>query len=176
MSKMKKCSHLNKIAFLDRDGVINAKMPEGCYVRNWREFEFLDGAISGIQLLNNWGYKVIVVTNQRGIAKKLMTEEDVKIIHQKMLNDIKKANGKIEAVYYCPHDIGECDCRKPGIGMFLKVEEVYAVDKENSFMIGDSLSDIEAGQKYGIRSYLLRAPENLKSCVTKILEMINEVP
>lgn len=146
-------------------------MPEGCYVTNWNEFKFKNGAIEGIQLLNKFGYKIIVVTNQRGIAKKIMTEYELNQIHQEMLNTITFLGGEIEAVYYCPHDKGECNCRKPEIGMFLRAEEAYGIDKENSFMIGDALSDIEAGGKYGIRSYLLKPSENLEFCVKKILRI-----
>lgn len=161
---------LDKIAFLDRDGVINVKMPEGCYVTQWNQFEFLAGAIEGIKLLNDCGYKVIIVTNQRGIARKIMTETDLEQIHQKMIESIVDSGGKIEAVYYCPHDVGKCNCRKPDIGLFLQAEAVYKVDKIDSFMIGDSLSDIEAGKKYGIQSCLLKDKDNLESCVRKILK------
>lgn len=164
---------LDKIAFLDRDGVINVKMPEGCYVTQWNQFEFLAGAIAGIKLLNDCGYKVIVVTNQRGIARKIMTEVDLEQIHHKMIESIEKSGGKIEAIYYCPHDVGQCNCRKPDIGLFLQVEAVYRVDMIDSFMIGDSLSDIEAGKKYGIQSYLLKDKDNLESCVRKILDFNN---
>jgi len=167
--KDKFISQIDKIAFLDRDGVINVKLAEGCYVTEWGQFKFLDGAIAGIKLLNDFGYKVIVVTNQRGIAKKIMTEYSLNQIHQKMVESITNFGGKIEAIYYCPHDIGQCNCRKPDVGLFLQAEEVYTIDKINSFMIGDSISDIEAGKKYGIQSYLLKDKENLLSCVRKIL-------
>ncbi len=162
---------LDKIAFLDRDGVVNVKMPDGCYVTNWSEFKFLDGAISGIKLLNDFGYKIIIVTNQRCIAKKIMTEYELNQIHQKMIEVVAASGGEIETIYYCPHDIGECQCRKPNAGLFLQAEKVFAVDKAKSFMIGDSISDVEAGRKYGIQSYLLKNPENLESLTRKILKL-----
>lgn len=164
-------SQLNKIAFLDRDGVINEKMPEGCYVTNWRQFKFLEGTMSGIKLLNDFGYKIIIITNQRCIARKIITEDMLNQIHQKMIEAVADFGGRIEAVYYCPHNIGQCFCRKPDIGLLLQAEKFCAVDKVNSFMIGDSISDFNAGQKYGIRSYLLKDEENLEGLVRKIFEI-----
>lgn len=90
-----------------------------------------------------------------------------------MIEFVADFGGEIEAIYYCPHDIGECICRKPDIGLLLQAEKACTVDKERSFMIGDSVSDLEAGQKYGIQSYLLREPDSLESLVRKILK-INE--
>ncbi|WP_199884015.1 D-glycero-alpha-D-manno-heptose-1,7-bisphosphate 7-phosphatase [Anaerosinus massiliensis] len=170
-TKNQSISSLNKIAFLDRDGVINVKMLEGCYVTNWSQFKFRNGALSGIKLLNNFGYKVIIVTNQRCIARKIITEHELNQIHKKMIEAVADFGGEIEAIYYCPHDLGECICRKPDIGLFLQAEKVYVVDKVNSFMIGDSVSDVEAGRKYGIQSYLLKNSESVESLVKKILKI-----
>lgn len=160
---------LQKIAFLDRDGVINVNLGKGDYVTKWEEFKFLPGAISGIKLLNAAGYKVIVVTNQRGISQKIMTEKDLQKIHQMMVAYIRFSGGEIDQVYYCPHDRDVCVCRKPGIGMFLQAEMLYVIDKKNSLMIGDSRSDIEAGENYGIHSYLLEPQDTLENLVKRIL-------
>ena len=143
---------LDKIAFLDRDGVINVKASEHDYIKKPSEFVFLPMAKEAIRLLNQAGYKVIVISNQRGIARNLMTIEDLKAIHHYMCLSLDEVGANIDSIYVCPHDKGCCSCRKPGIGLFLQAEKVYLVDKERSWMIGDSKSDIEAGIKYGVKT------------------------
>ena len=152
----------DKIAFLDRDGVINEKAAEHGYIKSWVEFVFKAGAIESIRLLNAKGFKVVLITNQRGIARGLMSQDDLEHIHGKMCDTLKKHKARIDAIFYCPHEQGSCDCRKPGIGLFLQAEKVFAVDKENSFMIGDSISDIKAGEGYGVKSYLLSSGQSLE--------------
>ena len=147
-----------KIVFLDRDGVINVSAPPHMYVTKWEEFEYLPGVYEAIKILNESGFIVIVITNQRCIARNIATKEDVKELNRKMLNDIKKHGGKIDKVYCCPHDIDEhCDCRKPKPGLFIKAEKAlkrkgYTIDKDASWMIGDSITDIKAGQNYGVNT------------------------
>ena len=141
-----------KIIFLDRDGVINKKAPEHDYIRTWNDFKFLPHVDKAINIFNNAGYKIIVVTNQRGIARKLMSMSDLNNIHTNMRNELINKNAKIDDIFVCPHDDGECNCRKPQIGLFLQAEKKYQVNKNQSFMIGDSKTDIEAGKSYGIKT------------------------
>lgn len=143
---------LNGIVFLDRDGVINTKAPEHDYIKRPSSFKFLPMAIEAIKLLNICEYKVIVITNQRGIARKMMTLDDLASIHSLMCEELIRNGARIDGIYVCPHDNGQCTCRKPNIGLFLQAEKDYLVDKELSWMIGDSKSDIEAGIKYGIKT------------------------
>jgi D-glycero-D-manno-heptose 1,7-bisphosphate phosphatase len=134
--------------FLDRDGVINVKAPEGDYVKSWDEWELLPGALEGIGLLRDAGMKLVVVTNQRGVALGRMTRSDVEDIHLRM-----RANGvDVDAVYYCPHEKGECDCRKPGTAMFERAaREVAGVELgARAAIVGDSESDMEAGRRLGL--------------------------
>jgi len=139
----KKC----KCVFLDRDGVINKKAPEGDYIKNWSEFKFLPGVKEAIKRLNKAGFLVIIVTNQRGIAKGLMTKEDLEDIHSKMIKELKKSGVRINSIYYCPHDEKDnCNCRKPKSGMFLRAKEDFEIDFTKSWVIGDSIADIEAGK------------------------------
>ncbi len=142
----------DKIIFLDRDGVINKKAPEHDYIKTWNEFKFLTGVDKAINIFNNAGYKVIVVTNQRGVARKLMSMSDLNNIHINMCNELINKNAKIDDIFVCAHDKGECNCRKPQIGLFLKAEKKYQLNKNESFMIGDSKTDIEAGKSYGIKT------------------------
>jgi len=133
--------------FLDRDGVINVKAPEGDYVKSFDEFELLPGAVEGIALLRAAGLHLAVVTNQRGIALGRMSVSDVEDIHLRM-----RAMGvDVDAVYYCPHDKDSCDCRKPGTGMLTRAaREVPGVDLESAAIVGDSESDMEAGRRLGL--------------------------
>lgn len=141
-----------KTVFLDRDGVINVKAPEGDYIKSWSEFHFLPGAIEAIRLLNDHNWHVVIITNQRGIARHLMTMHDLEIIHFSMEEALQKHGAHIDGIYVCPHEKGKCHCRKPDIGLFLQAEQDFPVDKSKSWMIGDSQSDIEAGRNYGIRT------------------------
>ncbi|AEA34632.1 D-glycero-alpha-D-manno-heptose-1,7-bisphosphate 7-phosphatase [Hippea maritima] len=138
-----------KTLFLDRDGVINKKI-ENDYVRNWEQFEFLPNVIEALKILNSLFDRIIIVTNQRGIGRKLMTEKDLEVIHKNMLSVLSKENIKIDKIYYCPHDYKKeiCNCRKPKIGMALQAKKDFPdIDFRNSIMVGDSLSDIEFGKK-----------------------------
>jgi D-glycero-D-manno-heptose 1,7-bisphosphate phosphatase len=134
--------------FLDRDGTINVKAPEGDYVKSWDEFEFLPGAAEAVRALREPGRRVVIVTNQRGIALGRMSEDDLADIHTRML----EVTGPVDAIYHCPHDDGECDCRKPLPGMLERAAaEVPGVDLSRSVMIGDSESDMQAGRAVGAR-------------------------
>jgi D-glycero-D-manno-heptose 1,7-bisphosphate phosphatase len=156
--------------FLDRDGTINAKAPEGDYVKSWEEFEFLPGAVEAVRALRDAGLRVVIVTNQRGIALGRMTEDDLAEIHSRMLEQL----GPVDAVYHCPHDEGECDCRKPLPGMLLRAaEEVPGVDLARSVTIGDSESDMEAGRAAGTRTLLIgRDAPSLAAAVEGLLRAV----
>ena len=145
-----------RAVFLDRDGVINKKAPGGDYVKNWDEFQFLPGVKKAIRKLNRERFLVIVVSNQRGIAKGVMTEDDLKEIHVKMKEELRKERAVIDGIYYCPHDIEDhCGCRKPQPGMLLKAAREHDIDLGRSWMIGDSESDIEAGKRAGCKTILI---------------------
>src|SRR5437764_2232864 len=106
--------------FLDRDGVLNRKLPEDSYVRRWEEFELLPGVPTALARLKRAGWRLVLVTNQRGIARGVMSHEDLASLHG-CLQDVLEASGaRLDAIYYCPHDLGQCGCRKPQIGMFLE--------------------------------------------------------
>lgn len=157
---------LQKTVFLDRDGVINKKMPEGDYVKNWDEFEFLPGAIEAVKLLNQNGYQVYVITNQRGIARGLMTEEDLDDIHQKMQRELKRQSVNIDDIYYCPHNYEDnCDCRKPKPGMLLQAASDHNLDLTKAICIGDSNFDVEAGKAAGCKAILVETDGDLLKVV-----------
>ena len=146
-----------KTLFLDRDGVVNKKI-ENDYVRNWEQFEFLPNVIEALKILNSLFDRIIIVTNQRGIGRGLMSEKDLEDIHKNMLSVLNKEGIKIDKVYYCPHDYKKetCNCRKPKIGMALLAKKDFPdIDFRDSIMVGDSLSDIEFGKKAGMKSFLI---------------------
>lgn len=147
-----------KAVFLDRDGVINQKPPEGEYVTCWEGFHVLPGVIEGIGLLNRAGFSVIVVTNQRCIAKGLMTEAELENLHERMIGALAQAGATIDGAFYCPHEIEPlCECRKPAPGMLLTAARSHGIDLRTSWMIGDSEIDVEAGMNAGCKTARLLA-------------------
>lgn len=142
--------------FLDRDGVINRKAPEGDYVKSWQEFEFLPGVFDALRLLKGHGFRLIVVTNQRGISRGMFSEQDLASIHSRMLEELEKAGGGLDAIYHCPHGSNSCDCRKPSTGLFLRAQKDFPdIEFADSFMVGDSISDMRVGQRLGCRKVLI---------------------
>lgn len=142
--------------FLDRDGVINRKMPEGRYVASADELILLPGVASAIARLNQAGMKVIIVTNQRGVSLGLYSEEQLHTIHRHLRSLLADENAYIDAIYFCPHARDTCNCRKPLPGMFLQAfKDFPGAAPENSLLIGDSLTDIQAGVHLGIPTVLV---------------------
>jgi len=142
--------------FLDRDGVLNRKMPEGQYVTRWNEFHVLPGAIEAIHLLNGAGIRAVVVSNQRGVALGLYTAEDVQEIHAEFQKLLETEGAHVDGFYFCPHDKGQCNCRKPSPGMFDQaVAELPSITAAESVMIGDTISDIEFGRRLGMKTVFL---------------------
>jgi D-glycero-D-manno-heptose 1,7-bisphosphate phosphatase len=142
-----------KFVFLDRDGVLNRKAPEGEHVGRCEDVELLPGAAEAVARINRSGRKAIVVTNQRAIALGLYAESDLLQIHETFQAQLKAQGAHLDAIYYCPHDHGRCNCRKPGPGLFEQAfRDFRGAGVHNSVMIGDSLSDIEAGVRLGMRT------------------------
>jgi len=142
--------------FLDRDGVLNEKMPEGRYVTSLSEFKPLAGAVEAVGRLNRAGLRVVVVSNQRGIAKGLYTAADVEAIHSGFQKLLKAHGAKVDGFYFCPHEKGTCNCRKPLPGLYEQaVTDFPEIAAADSAMIGDSLSDIEFGHRLGMRTVFL---------------------
>jgi len=142
--------------FLDRDGTINVKAPEGEYVTGPEQLRLLPGAAEGIRMLNRAGVPVVVVTNQRGIALGRMDEADLAGVHQRLQGLLGDRGARIDGIFYCPHDKGVCDCRKPGTLLLRRARSSLGLmTLSHSVMIGDSPSDVEAGRRAGARTVLL---------------------
>lgn len=145
-----------RAVFLDRDGVLNEKMPEGRYVRTPAEFHPLPGVAEAIARLNSAGLLVLVVTNQRGIALGLYTLADVEAIHAGFQQYLAGFGAHIDGFFVCPHDKGECNCRKPLPGLFEQaLAQFPQLAPSTSIMIGDSLVDIEFGRRLGMTTVYL---------------------
>ena len=145
-----------KTVFLDRDGVINRNPPNMGYVRRWSEFAFIPNARKAIRELTQNGYRIFLVTNQAGIGRGLFSEVDLMDIHARMVSEIVAAGGRIDAIYYCPHhpDAG-CECRKPKPGMLTRAAREHNIELSSAYLIGDSITDIEAGQRAGTQTLLV---------------------
>ena len=142
--------------FLDRDGVINQRTP-GDYVKHPSAFIPAPGAMEAIALLAGHFGRIAVATNQAGIGKGLMTEADLNAVHREMLDQVKTAGGRIDAVYFCPHrpELG-CNCRKPAPGMALQAQADFPeIVFKNSWFVGDSATDMELGQALGMKTVLI---------------------
>ncbi len=159
----------NKAVFLDRDGVINKKLPND-YVKDWTEFEFLPYVKEAIKLLNQAKFKIIVVTNQAGVGKGIVKKEQLHKIHQQMMDELKESGAHIDGIYYCPHLVEEnCNCRKPKPGMLKKAGKEFNIDFKNSWMIGDEPKDIEAGKSAGCKTYQVTTNEGLLEIAKEII-------
>lgn len=151
---MEKVGGNQKYVFLDRDGVINQDSPD--YIKSCDEFNFLKGSPEGIKMLNDAGFKVIVITNQSVINRQMVTEEGLSDIFDKMKKGVRDAGGEITDIFYCPHiPEDNCLCRKPRPGLILKAGETYDIQLENTCMVGDSAKDIEAARAAGCGTAVL---------------------
>ena len=142
--------------FLDRDGVINVRIIDG-YVTKIEEFEFLPGVIEAFKIFKNKFNRIIVVTNQQGVGKGLMTEDDVKKVHDFMINEVENHDGKIDKVYFCPQLKSVPDnYRKPSPKMaYMAKEDFPEIDLSKSIMIGDMNSDVEFGKNAGMMTIFI---------------------
>ena len=165
---------MERAVFLDRDGTI---VEDVGYLHELNKVKFLPGASKAIKLANESGFKVIVITNQAGVARGYFTEETVKEINKYIQETLAGEGAFIDMIYYCPHHIEgiieeyrkECHYRKPNPGMIEKAAREFSLDLKNSFVIGDKLSDIEAGHRAGCRAILLAGedpPHNEKEVAT----------
>lgn len=154
--------------FLDRDGVIIRKALDGEYVADWSEVEFLRGSSEAIAAFCCFGYKVIVVTNQRGIATGKIELSKLNEIHSRMLDVIASCGGSISGIYCCPHDISEdCSCRKPKPGMLLQAAAEHQLHLADCWMVGDTETDIAAGKSAGCKTALITHSEEFQQWALK---------
>jgi len=142
--------------FLDRDGVINRRIVDD-YVKTWDQFVFLPGVLDALKKFHQVFGRIIVVSNQQGVGKGLMTEGDVQSVHFRMQDEIKNAGGKIDEVFYSPHlHADKSIMRKPNIGMALKARRQFPdIRLNHSLMAGDSISDMIFGKRAGMKTVMI---------------------
>lgn len=152
--------NMDKVIFLDRDGTLNEEVH---YLHRKEDLRLLPGVAQAIRMWRQQGYRIVVVTNQAGVARGYYQERDVEDLHAYMNSLLRQQGAEIDDFFYCPHHpdhgVGKyktvCRCRKPDIGMFLMAEQAGPVDKAHSWMIGDKLIDVEAGRNYGVGTVLV---------------------
>ena len=151
---------MERVIFLDRDGTLNEEVH---YLHKKEDLRLIEGAADALCRFRKSGYRLVVVTNQAGVARGYYQEEDVKLLHEYMNEILRPLGAEIDCFFYCPHHpehgIGaykkNCSCRKPDIGMFEQAEQYFQVDKAHSWIIGDKLIDVEAGKRFGVRTVLV---------------------
>ena len=155
--------------FLDRDGVINKKL-ERRYVTNFDEFVFVKNSDIAIRKLHKIFKRILIVTNQQGIGKGIMTEDDLNLLHLQMQRKLNPDFDLIDKIYFCPCLEGDsCNCRKPKTGMLEEAKlDFPEIIIKNSFLIGDSESDIEAGNKFGLKTIKVNETYTLNNWLESI--------
>lgn len=142
--------------FVDRDGTMAKDVH---YCSRPEDFELFPNTAKAIRLLNEHGLRVIVITNQSGIARGYFTEDTLASIHEKMITALAKEGARVDAIYYCPHHPdNKCECRKPKPNLVLKAAKEHNIDLKRSFMVGDLQMDIELGKAVGCKTILVRSP------------------
>ena len=143
----------NPVVFLDRDGTIARDVH---YCSRVEDFKLLPTVPEAIRLLNENGFKVVVITNQSGIARGYFTEETLGQIHRKMMEELARHSALVDAIYYCPHHPDDsCTCRKPGTALFQRAVGEHDLDLSRSYMVGDTQMDIDAGKAIGCGTVLV---------------------
>jgi histidinol-phosphate phosphatase family protein len=142
--------------FLDRDGVINHEKVED-YIYHYGEFTFYKGALEAIKILSQKFPRIILVTNQKGVGKGLMTEDSLQDIHKNMLEEISKAGGRIDSIYYCTALDSNHSHRKPNPGMAFQAKQDFPeIDFSKSLMVGNNISDMEFGRNAGMHTVFVK--------------------
>jgi D-glycero-D-manno-heptose 1,7-bisphosphate phosphatase len=140
--------------FLDRDGVIIQNREK--YVRSWDDVEFLPDSLEAIQQLSQTAYKIMIITNQSAIGRGIIPMEQAEAINQSIIKKITEAGGRVDGLFMCPHTPDDhCTCRKPLPGLIFQAAAAYSLDLPSSIMVGDAITDIQAGLAAGIKTLIL---------------------
>jgi D-glycero-D-manno-heptose 1,7-bisphosphate phosphatase len=135
--------------FLDRDGVIIQNRAN--YVRSWADVAFIPGSLAALARLKDSPYRILIITNQSAIGRGLLLPQTADEINEKMIGEINKAGGRVDGIFICPHQPEDnCACRKPRPGLILQAVQAWQIDLAKSILIGDNLSDLQAGQAAGV--------------------------
>lgn len=156
---------------LDRDGVLNRKRPRAQYVQDWSQWEWCPGALEALRLLCDAGHRTIIASNQPGIGRGVMSEADLGAVHNRMRGEIAQAGGRIDAIYYCPHNWDDgCDCRKPKPGLLYQAQRDFHLDLTRTPFIGDDERDEAAAAAAACPFLRVSATRSLLDITRKLLE------
>jgi D-glycero-D-manno-heptose 1,7-bisphosphate phosphatase len=145
-----------KVVFIDRDGVLNKYPGDGNYVCGVKDFEFIPGSLEGIKKLHDKGFKVVIISNQSGVAKGLYNHQELEKINKKIRRELKKNNAEISGIYYCTHDPDDnCSCRKPKTGLLARAIEELQIKPTTSLFVGDSFQDMKTALAFGAKPVLV---------------------
>ena len=160
---------MTKAIFLDRDGVINQERRD--YVKKLDEFRILDKTSDAINIIKNRGFLVIIITNQSAISRKLLSVQTLTKIHEKLQSYLEKYGTSFDGVYFCPHIPSEnCECRKPKPGLIVQAVTDFQIDLSQSYMIGNSETDVQAATNAGCKGILLKENQTLLEAVMDLFE------
>ncbi len=158
---------MNKVIFLDRDGVINQESLE--YIKTRAEFKFIPGSLKAICRLSQEGFNIIIITNQSVIGRKMVTPEGLLQIHAKLKYQVKKGGGCIKDIFYCPHlPQDQCNCRKPEPGLIFQAKKKYNINLSRAIMVGDSAKDIQCALNAGCGATILVQTGNGKKALKEL--------
>ncbi len=161
--------------FLDRDGVLNENRAD--HVRTWEQVVFLPGVFRAMQRLAGSPFVVVVVTNQSAVGRGLMSAETLASINRGIVQQVQQAGGRIDALYACPHGPDDgCPCRKPRPDMLLQAAQDLAIDLERSYLVGDAVSDVEAGLAAGCQPIMVRTGRGTKQAQGLAVHGLRHVP
>ncbi|PCI09299.1 MAG: D-glycero-beta-D-manno-heptose-1,7-bisphosphate 7-phosphatase [Gammaproteobacteria bacterium] len=164
-----------KIIILDRDGVINHD--SDAYIKSVEEWVPIEGSLEAIARLNHGGYTVVVASNQSGLARGYFDIQALTDMHEKMSELLARIGGRIDAVFYCPHEPDDaCDCRKPKPGMLLEIGQRFNVSLADVVFIGDSVSDIKAASNACAQAMLVRTGKGVKAEKILLAEGMQTIP
>ncbi len=151
-----------KLIILDRDGVINFDSEQ--FIKSPEEWRPIPGSLEAVARLNQWGWRVVLASNQSGVGRGLFGMDMLNAIHEKMIKSLAQVGGRLDAIFFCPHAADStCDCRKPKPGMLLQISERFNVDLTGVPTVGDSLRDLLAGEAVGATPYLVLTGKGTKT-------------
>ena len=151
-----------KLIILDRDGVINADSEQ--FIKSPDEWKPIPGSLEAIARLNQWGWRVVVASNQSGVGRGLFGMDTLNAINDKMVRSLAQVGGRLDAIFFCPHAADStCECRKPKSGLFQQIAERFNVDLTGVPCVGDSLRDLQAGVSMGCEPYLVLTGKGMKT-------------
>ena len=157
-----------KLIILDRDGVINFDSDQ--YIKSPDEWRSIPGSLDAIARLNQWGYRVVVATNQSGLGQGLFEMDTLNAIHDKMIKSAAQVGGRIDAIFFCPHTSADnCECRKPKAGLLREIAARYNTDLAGVPVIGDSLRDLQAAVAVNARPILVLTGKGAKTAADPAL-------